>query len=104
MLDDGTYSYLYGNSRVAQYDASGAQYFLDDALGSVRQVVDSNGEVLLAQSYEPYGEVLASAGERKHSYGFTGELQSTNGLVYLRARYYASGTGRFIQIVSLDRE
>ena len=49
VLDDGTFTYLYGNGRVAQYDATGAQYFLGDALGSVRQIVDSSGEVLLAR-------------------------------------------------------
>jgi YD repeat-containing protein len=56
VLSDGTDTYLYGNGRIAQYDASGAQYFLGDApstglragLGSVRQLVDANGDVLLA--------------------------------------------------------
>jgi hypothetical protein len=75
VLSDGTDTYLYGNGRIAQYDASGAQYFLGDALGSVRQLVDVGGEVLLAQSYQPYGEVLASAGEEESSYGFTAEMR-----------------------------
>ena len=75
VLDDGEFTYLYSNGRIAQYDATSPQYFLGDALGSVRQVVDANGEVLLARSYEPYGEVLASAGDGDSSYGFTGEMQ-----------------------------
>jgi hypothetical protein len=36
VLEDGTNTYLYGVSRIAQYDASSPQYFLGDALGSVR--------------------------------------------------------------------
>ena len=96
VLDDGEFTYLYGNGRIAQSDAAGVQYFLGDALGSVRQIVDSSGEVLLARSYEPYGEVLASAGEGNSSYGFTGEMQDATGLVYLRARYYAPRNGRFL--------
>jgi hypothetical protein len=40
VLQDGTNTYLYGVSRIAQYDASSPQYFLGDALGSVRQLVD----------------------------------------------------------------
>jgi hypothetical protein len=46
VLSDGTDTYLYGNGRIAQSGASGAQYFLKDApstgpragLGSVRQL------------------------------------------------------------------
>ena len=96
VLDDGAFTYLYGNGRIAQYDANGGQYFLGDALGSVRQVVDANGEVLLARSYEPFGEVLVSAGEGDSSYGYTGEWTSFfNELVYLRARWYSPSIGRF---------
>jgi YD repeat-containing protein len=77
VLSDGTDTYLYGNGRIAQYDTSGAQYFLGDALGSVRQLVDVNGDVLLAQSYEPYGAVLASAGDGISSYGFAAEMRDS---------------------------
>jgi hypothetical protein len=36
-LSDGTKAYIYGNGRIAQAAGSGTEYFLDDALGSVRQ-------------------------------------------------------------------
>jgi hypothetical protein len=75
VLSDGTDTYLYGNGRIAQSGAFGAQYFLGDALGSVRQLVDANGDVLLAQSYQPYGELLESFGEGASSYGFTAEMR-----------------------------
>lgn len=45
VLADGTNTYLYGAARIAQYDASGAEYFPGDAPGSVRQVVNSTGVV-----------------------------------------------------------
>jgi YD repeat-containing protein len=48
VLSDGMDTYLYGNGSIAQSDASCEQYFMNDALGSVRQLVDANGEVLLA--------------------------------------------------------
>ena len=38
-LNDGTYTYLYGNDRIAQVGTT-AEYFLSDALGSVRQMTD----------------------------------------------------------------
>ena len=96
VLTDGTNTYLYGVGRIAQESTNGVQYFLGDALGSVRQLVDTNGSVILAKDYEPYGEVLNSAGEGASSYGFTGEMHEVTGLVYLRARYYAPRDGRFM--------
>ena len=96
VLDDGEFTYLYGNGRVAQYDATGVQYFLGDALGSVRQLVDANGDVTLAKDYEPYGEALTSAGSGATSYGYSGEMTDATGLIYLRARYLDTSQGRFL--------
>jgi RHS repeat-associated protein len=95
VLEDGTNTYLYGVSRIAQYGASSPQYFLGDALGSVRQLVDASGNVTLAKSYQPYGEVLIVAGDGATNYGFTNEWTS-QGLIYLRARWYSPQSGRFI--------
>jgi hypothetical protein len=61
VLDDGANSYLYGVGRIAQVN-TGTEYFLGDALGSVRQLTNSQGNITLAKSYAPYGEVMASAG------------------------------------------
>ena len=33
VLQDGTYTYLYGTGRIAQYSANGPEYYLGDALG-----------------------------------------------------------------------
>jgi hypothetical protein len=71
----------------AQYSNAGPEYFLGDALGSVRQLVDANGEVTLAKDYQPYGEALASAGSGATSYGYSGEMTDVIGLIYLRTRY-----------------
>ncbi|MEW5938461.1 MAG: RHS repeat-associated core domain-containing protein, partial [Chloroflexota bacterium] len=96
ILSDGTTTYLYGLGRIAQTDGAGNEYFLGDALGSVRQLADDTGTVTLAKFYAPYGETIYSAGAGQTSYGFTGETTDANGLVYLRARYYEPGDGRFL--------
>ncbi len=97
VLADGTYTYLYGQGRIAQDDGADFDYFLSDALGSVRQLADESGEVTLARRYEPYGDVLESAGTGTTIYGFTGEnLDSGTGLIYLRARFMQPSVGRFI--------
>ncbi len=97
VLVDGTNTYLYGVVRIAQQHATGTQYFLGDALGSVRQIVNENGDVTLAKSYEPYGAILESAGGSTTSYGFTNEwMDRYTNLVYLRSQWYSPQLGRFI--------
>jgi RHS repeat-associated protein len=97
VLADGTNNYLYGNGRIAQYSMwMSEEYFLGDALGSVRQLAEHSGSVTLAKGYQPYGEVLDSAGNGTTSYGFTGEWTDNTGMVYLRARYYSPVQGRFM--------
>ena len=109
MLDGVTTTYTYGYNRIAQANEDITGYFLDDALGSVRQVVDENTEIVLSREYAPLrtlrpravsargvGETLASLGSFESEFGYTGELSDGMGLINLRARYYDPGTGRFL--------
>jgi len=85
VLADGTNTYTYGLNRIAQTstDATGCDlctpersergYFLDDAIGSARQLTDDDAKVTLSQSYSPYGEVIENSGEAETNYGFTPE-------------------------------
>ena len=74
------------------------EYPLLDGLGSVRQLTDASGNVILSRSYDAYGNVRLATGTGSSRLGYTGELQdSASGLVYLRARYYHPTIGRFLQ-------
>ncbi len=95
VLSDGENSYVYGLGRISQTNTT-TEYFLGDALGSVRQLSMTDGEIPLAQSYDPYGVVTYAAGTSSTPYGFTGETTDANGLVYLRARYYNPADARFM--------
>jgi RHS repeat-associated protein len=64
----------------------------------VHQVLNDAGAPLLTQTFDPYGNLLARGGTGESSFGFTGEQIDENGLVYLRARYYQPGMGRFFQM------
>jgi RHS repeat-associated protein len=86
---------LYGNGRIGEYESDWA-YYLPDALGSVRQMANPTGGLILLQSYQPYGSVIDSAGDVTSNYGFTGEWTDATGLQHLRARYYNTGIARFI--------
>ena len=94
-LADDTQTYLYGLGRIAQTNATTTEYFLGDALGSVRQLTGPTGAVTLSESYDPYGTVSMSAGTSQTDYGYTNEYQSQEG-IYLRARMYVPATGRFL--------
>ena len=97
VLSDGENAYLYGAGRIAEQGSGGWQYPLGDALGSMRQLTDSDGYVMLVKAYEPFGSVLTSIGDSNTNYGFTGEwADSYIKLIYLRSRYYAPGQGRFL--------
>jgi RHS repeat-associated protein len=67
-------------------------WYSHDALGSVRQTLDSTGTPLGAASYDPWGTPQGGA---IAPFGFTGELQDSTGLTYLRARWYTPGAGTF---------
>jgi RHS repeat-associated protein len=93
----GNAQYLYGHGRLGEYSGTEWFYYTTDALGSVRQIVDGSGEVVFYQAYAPYGEVLVSAGEGGSNYGYAGEWTDAYiKLIYLRSRYYAPTTGRFL--------
>ncbi|MBN1536356.1 MAG: RHS repeat-associated core domain-containing protein [Anaerolineales bacterium] len=100
VLSDGTNTYLYGVNRISQqHDATLTEYFLADALGSVRQLTDSGGEVVLARAYDPYGSLVENNAYDGVTtpYGYTGEYtDAASGMVYLRARYYNPAQGRFV--------
>ena len=96
VLADGTNAYLYGTSRIGEEQPAGWRYHVGDALGSVRQLLDSTGGVALAKSYAPFGSMLTSAGTGTSAFAFAGEQADAAGLVYLRARYLSVAQGRFL--------
>ena len=59
MLADDEHTYLYGAGRIAQHSATSTDYFLTDTLGSVRQLTDADGQVVLAKGCKLYGDALS---------------------------------------------
>jgi YD repeat-containing protein len=53
---------------LAQYNGSAWNYSLPDRLGSVRQMVDPSAAVLLARSYDPFGNVLEQVAAKNKSH------------------------------------
>ena len=94
----GTTQYVYslGTRPLAEYEAATWEYLLPDPLGSVRQIADTDGNVTLLKSYEPYGSVLSSQGNAASVFGYAGEQIDATGLIFLRARYYQARWGLFL--------
>src|SRR5579875_3028511 len=97
-----TQRYLYNPNALSQFygqvSASGAvQWFLTDNINSIRQVVSSNGNVLDAITYDPYGNILSQTNAANAPrFLYTGGVYDSElGIYYYRMRYYDPATGRF---------
>jgi RHS repeat-associated protein len=96
LLSDGD-DYLWGAGLIGRIDTNDdATYAHQDGLGSIRLITDDTGAVVGSTAYDAYGEQRATSGVQ-YRLGYTGEqLDAETGFVYLRARYYDPGQGRFL--------
>lgn len=85
-----------------EHSSGGWRWMLQDGLGSVRGVSDPTPAILESRFYKPYGERLpyggGSVGSSQTMYGFTGEQEDSNKLLYLRARHYNGLIGVFTSL------
>jgi len=93
--------YVYTNGMLTgRMDSEGdlLQYF-HDGLGSITMIVDSTGSYQNLYTYDDFGDFRKKDEEVSNSYCYTGQErdEEPSGLYNLRARYYASGMGRFTQ-------
>jgi hypothetical protein len=71
----GTKWYLHLPNAIAADDGAAWSYSGADGLGSVRQELDSSGNVESVNSYRPFG--LPLLGDGGDPYGYTGEWWTT---------------------------
>jgi RHS repeat-associated protein len=97
VISDTDAVYLYGLDILAEQLAGAERYYyVHDGLGSVRQLLDSTGQIATKYAYDPFGVPLVGNGV-PNPWQFTGEAwDSEVELLYLRARYYQPEAGRFI--------
>jgi len=97
ILQDGTYTYVYGRGMLYWVDGSGNRtYRMTDGLGSTVALANSSGVLTDTWTYDVFGAVRSHSGTNGTEFTFTGEQNDPNGLEYLRARYYDNATGRFL--------
>ena len=92
--------FAYGLDLTTSLPASGsAAFYQFDGSKNTATVTGAGGAVLNAYSYMPFGEKLQSTGTFANSFTFSGQFgvqDDSNGLYYMRARYYDTSVGRFI--------
>ncbi len=88
-----------GNREAAEFDgpaATGMHVTQVDHLGSPRVVTGATGVLESKQKYLPFGELLEPGNVYKTSKGYTNHEQTDDsGLIYMQARFYLPGIGRF---------
>src|SRR5262249_38852576 len=93
-------SYTQGAGLVSRVDASGAGDYYDfDGVGSTAGLRNAGGGYLNSYSYLPFGESLSSHEGVSNPFQFVGQagvMHEGNGLNFMRARFYTSGEGRFL--------
>ncbi|NIN68304.1 MAG: hypothetical protein GTO63_27070 [Anaerolineae bacterium] len=73
VISDTDAVYLYGLDIIAEQLAGADRYYyVHDGLGSVRQLVDTTGQIEARYAYDPFGVPLASNGV-PNPCQFTGE-------------------------------
>ena len=91
--------YYYGNGLNAQ--DNGKDYFVYhfNNVGSTMAVTDSKGDIVETYNYTPYGELITGEYREDIPFLYNGQYGVTtdsNGLYYMRARYYNADIKRFI--------
>lgn len=85
-----------GNQRLTMRQGANEYYFHNDHLGSTSLVTNSSGTAVQTTRNTPFGNVYFSSGSVT-DIGFTGHRSDvSNGLIYMKARYYDPAMGRFL--------
>jgi RHS repeat-associated protein len=92
--------YVYGLGLISKITPGGQVYYYQyDDLGSTIAITDSSGNVVNQYAYDPFGNLANSTETVPNPFRYVGALgvmDEGNGLLYMRARYYAPNIGRFI--------
>ncbi|MDZ7581900.1 MAG: RHS repeat-associated core domain-containing protein [Deltaproteobacteria bacterium] len=94
-----TAKYIYGIGLLARVDTNGTNYYHYDSLGSAIALTDESGAVTDQYAYDEFGSIANRGGYSENPFTFVGQyglMDEGNGIYFVRARYYDSKTGRFL--------
>jgi RHS repeat-associated protein len=92
--------YIYGNGLRAMVTAGGQLYcYHYNATGNTIAITDSSQNIVNKYAYTPFGEIGNEQETFAQPFKYVGQygvMSESNGLYYMRARYYDPTLGRFI--------
>ena len=91
--------YVYGLGLIGEESSSTFRTYHFDFRGSTVAVTDASGTLTDTFAYDTYGKCIARTGTSDIIFGYNGRdgvVTDTNGLCYMRARYYSPDMRRFI--------
>ena len=91
--------YVYGLGLIGEEASNTFRTYHFDFRGSTVAVTDASGTVTDTFAYDTYGNCIARTGTSDIIFGYNGRdgvVTDTNGLCYMRARYYSPDMRRFI--------
>ena len=91
--------YVYGNGLIGEDTTGIFKTYHFDFRGSTVAITDSNGTVTDTFTYDSYGNVISRTGTTDTIFLYNGEygvITDSNGLLYMRARYYNPELRRFV--------
>lgn len=94
-----TAHYVYGLGLAYKVMPDGTHYYYHfDAIGSTVAMTDDSRRIVNSYAYDPFGRVTNSVEGVANPFQFVGRygvMQESNGLTFMRARYYAPDIGVF---------
>jgi RHS repeat-associated protein len=93
--------YTYGHTILSQRRRTtlgwSVDYYSADGHGNIRQLTNESGVVTDTYTYDGFGKLLSQTGTTPNPYLYAGErFDADLGLYHLRARYYDTDRGRFM--------
>ena len=93
-------NYVYGGEHAfMRISGTTAEYYLEDAMGSVIGIANGSGALSQSIDYDSFGNVLNGAtlpSDTAGEFRFHGMWLEPTGLYHVRARHYDASTGRFV--------
>jgi RHS repeat-associated protein len=82
---------------LAMLRGSTTDYYEADGLGSITSLTDTTGALAATNTYDSFGNTVASTGTLRDYFQYTGrEFDTETGLYFYRTRYYDPDLGRFM--------
>jgi RHS repeat-associated protein len=91
--------YVYGRGLVGEEVGSTFKTYHFDCRGSTVAITDAAGNITDTFAYDTYGNMVSRTGTSQVIFGYNGRAgvaTDSNGLIYMRARYYAPEMRRFV--------